>query len=255
MKNVSLNPDCTLLVSSCDRYEDLWEPYFSLLRAHWPDCPFPVMLITESKCPVIENVRPLCLGEGLDWSTLLSRALDQVETPFVLFTLEDFFLREQVNTTLLTSLLDDVKLGGFSMLRLIPRPGPTVILNQKNYGGIQSDAPYKVSTQAAFWEVQTLRQLLVPGEAAWQFEVNASARSSDLSGFFAVWRDALPYRHHVVERGKWFPWAYRKFSKMNIGVDGTARPIMTVSETVVWVIRKLLPPIIRYFPKKCTLKI
>ena len=41
--------DCTLLVNSCDAYSDLWEPFFKMLGVHWPDCPYPIVLNTESK--------------------------------------------------------------------------------------------------------------------------------------------------------------------------------------------------------------
>jgi hypothetical protein len=242
--------DCTLLVSSCDRYADLWEPYFSLLRMHWPDCPFPVALITESKRPDIASVRPLCLGAGLDWSTLLLCALDAVRTPYVLFTLEDFFLRHQVSTPGITALFDVFKQESLHMLRLTPRPGPTIDLKNMEYGGLEPSAPYRVSTQAAFWNVETLRQLLVSGETAWEFEINASVRSAELAGFVAVWREALPYRHHVVERGKWFPWDYWKFSQMNIGVDLAARPVMTVGETSRWIVGKILSPLVRRVPMR-----
>jgi len=232
--------DCTLLVSSCDRYADLWEPYFSLLRMHWHDCPFPVALITESKRPAIPNVRPLCLGNGSDWSTLLLKALDAVDTPYILLTLEDFFLRRPVDTAGVMKLYHEMQQKSLSMLRLIPRPGPTIVMGNIEYGGIAVGAPYKVSTQAAFWRSETLRQLLVSGETAWQFEVNGSKRIAELGGFAAVWRETLPYRHHVVERGKWFPWAYWIFSRMNIGVDPAARPVMTAGETSRWIIRKII---------------
>jgi len=217
---------------------------------YWPDCPFPVALITESKRPVIANVRPLCLGAGLDWSTLLLCALDVVRTPYVLFTLEDFFLRQQVCTPRITALFDDFKQESLHMLRLTPRPGPTIDLKNMEYGGFEPGAPYKVSTQVAFWNVETLRQLLVSGETAWEFEVNASVRSAELAGFFAVWREAIPYRHHVVERGKWFPWDYWKFSQMNIGVDLAARPVMTVGETSKWIIGKILSKLVRRVPMR-----
>lgn len=232
--------DCTLLVSSCDHYADLWEPYFSLLHMHWHDCPFPVALITENKHPSIPNVLPLCLGNGSDWSTLLLKALDAVDTPYILLTLEDFFLHRPVDTAVVVNLYYEMRQKSLNMLRLIPRPGPTIAMGNTEYGGIALCAPYKVSTQAAFWRSETLRQLLVSGETVWQFEVNGSKRSAELGGFAAVWREALPYRHHVVERGKWFPWAYWKFSRMNIGVDPTARSVMTVSETTKWIIRKII---------------
>jgi hypothetical protein len=237
--------DCTVLVSSCDRYADLWDPYFYLLRLHWPDCPFPVALITESKHSPIPDVRPLCLGNGLDWSTLLLNALNSVDTPYVLLTLEDFFLRRSVDTAGVMSLYHEMRRKSLRMLRLIPRPGPTNVMDNVEYGGIAVDAPFKVSTQAAFWHTETLRQLLVPGETAWQFEINGSLRSAEFEGFVAVWKEVLPYHHHVIERGKWFPWDYWKFSRMNIGVDPSARSIMTAGETMKWIFRKIIPTFLR----------
>lgn len=32
--------DVTVLVNSCDAYEDLWFPYFEFFRLNWPDCPY-----------------------------------------------------------------------------------------------------------------------------------------------------------------------------------------------------------------------
>jgi len=246
-----MNPlagNCTLLVSSCDAYADLWKPYFALLRLYWSDCPFAVSLITERERPLIPGVRALALGAGLDWSSLLLKALDGVETPYVLLTLEDFFLRQHVSTPRITALFDDFKQESLQMLRLTPRPGPTIDLKHTKYGGIGPNAAYKVSTQAAFWSVATLQQLLVSGETAAEFEINASVRSAELAGFVAVWRQALPYRHHVVERGRWFPWDYWKFSQMDIGVDLAARPVMTAGETSRWIIRKIISPLYQRLP-------
>jgi hypothetical protein len=248
----SRRPDlaCTLLVASCDRYADLWSPYFMLWRRYWPDCPFPVALITEELQPRIDGVRALALGAGMDWSTLMLRALEAARTPYVLLTLEDFFLRRAVDTGRILSLFEDVQRQDVRMLRLIPRPGPTEpIAVGAEYGAIAPDAPYRVSTQAAFWHVETLRSLLVPGESAWEFEWKGSARGAAVPGFFAVGKAALPYRHHVIERGKWFPWEARRFQRLGIGVDLAARPVMTRAEASRWLIGKALTPVVVRLPR------
>src|SRR5262245_55076537 len=130
-------PNCTLLVSSCDNYSDLWEPYFSLLKRHWPDVPFPVALITEEKRPEISGVRPLCVGSNLDWSTRLKRSIEAVGTPYVLLTLEDFFIRRRVDSARILSLFDEMQRRQLHMLRLIPRPGPTAAVENREYGVIE----------------------------------------------------------------------------------------------------------------------
>jgi hypothetical protein len=44
-----MSNDLSILVNSCDSYDDLWEPYFSLFHVQWADCPYPVYLNTETK--------------------------------------------------------------------------------------------------------------------------------------------------------------------------------------------------------------
>jgi len=243
------SPDCTLLVSSCDRYADLWRPYFSLLDLRWPDRPFPVALVTEAKEAGIPGVRSLQLGTGMDWSTLILRALDAVGTPWVLFTLEDFFLRGPTDSARIAALFETARRDDLQMLRLIPRPGPTTRIDGNDaYGWIDVGAPFRVSTQAAFWRVDVLRELIVAGESIWQFELHGSERSVRFDRFAGVWRSALPYRHHVVERGKWFPWDAWRFRRLDIGVDLDARPVMSASEAARWLINKSTGPLIRRMP-------
>ena len=46
--------DCSILVVSCDRYRDLWTPFFTLFQRYWPDCDMPVYLGTN--CAQVEGV-------------------------------------------------------------------------------------------------------------------------------------------------------------------------------------------------------
>ena len=41
--------DIALLVPSCDRYSDLWEPFFLNLKKKWPNLPFRVCLVANEK--------------------------------------------------------------------------------------------------------------------------------------------------------------------------------------------------------------
>ena len=38
----------TILVTSCDKYSDLWIPFIKLFRKFWSDCPYKLVLISES---------------------------------------------------------------------------------------------------------------------------------------------------------------------------------------------------------------
>lgn len=44
-----LENNCTLLVNSCDSYEDCWNGFFDLLLIQWQDFNMKVVLNTETK--------------------------------------------------------------------------------------------------------------------------------------------------------------------------------------------------------------
>lgn len=92
--------DVTILVNSCDLYEDTWYPFFKLLQIQWTDCPYRIVLNTETKkydCPFL-NVETINSSVALSWTARLKYVLNQIDTEFVLFFLEDFFLLESVRT-------------------------------------------------------------------------------------------------------------------------------------------------------------
>lgn len=234
----NLKSSCTLLVSSCDKYKDIWSPYFSLLDIYWKDCPFSKVLITEDEICVHPMVKSLRLGVGYDWSTLLLKALDQIDSKYIFFSLEDFFLRKKVDTTLILDALQFTIDNDLSMLRLIPRPGPDKpIVNGLGYGLINDSARYKVSTQAAIWRVDILRGLLRSGETIWEFEHNGSTRAAYIQGFVSVMNPYFPYGHHVIERGQWFPWEVVRCWINGVNIDLSARKVMPVHKVIFWWIK------------------
>ena len=44
MSKFNANSKCTIIVSSCDSYSDLWIPYLNLLKLYWPNCPYKINL-------------------------------------------------------------------------------------------------------------------------------------------------------------------------------------------------------------------
>jgi hypothetical protein len=171
----------------------------------------------------------------------LLRLLDTVLTPNVLLTLDDFFLRSLVDTPRMLRLLEAKTRENIDMLRLIPRPGPDRAgPHGTEYGIVSNEADYRVSTQAALWTTSMLRHLLLPDESIWAFEIEGTKRSRGKGTFACVYKSAFPYRHHVVERGKWFPWAAREFQIKGIAIDLKARRTMSSHEALVWCGKKAL---------------
>ena len=95
--NKTLNKNCAVIVSSCDAYSDLWNPFFNSFFRHWGDCSFPIYLLTESKECEIEHIRTIKAGLDTNWSDRLKFALSYVKTDRIILILEDFLLRSKVD--------------------------------------------------------------------------------------------------------------------------------------------------------------
>lgn len=244
--------DCTLFVPSCDAYSDLWTPFFALLDRFWADCPFPIVLGANKQEFAAPNVRVLHSGDEKNWSTQAIRQLGQLETPYVLMMLDDFFLRAPVSTEKVEQCLNFLREHKGHCLRLLPRPAPPQPAQQQNtsIGEIPAGTPYRVSTQGAIWKRDTLLELLREGESIWQFEMNGTQRSAAFpDGFYGVYTPALTYGHHVVQRGKWFRNEAAHFDKMNIGCDFSRRAVMTPKEMMQWRLGKLRGEIAKRLPR------
>jgi hypothetical protein len=232
--------DCALLVVSCDAYADLWNPFFTLLHRHWPDCPFPVYLGTGQLECNTAGVTVLRSDGGRDWSRCVLDYLEQLPQTHVLMTLDDFFIRQQVPTDKVLHCLKFAQAISSIQVRLIPRPPPTDRLaGESLIGESAAGSPYRLTAQAAIWNRTALHALLRPGESIWNFEHQGNARASaQPHGFYSVWHPVLPYQgqlaHHVVEKGKWLPHEKWIFARQKIGCDFTRRATLPLGQTLLY---------------------
>ncbi len=67
-----------VLVTSCDKYQDLWEPFFTLFFRYWQDCPYPVYLGTNHLKYDHERVKTIAVGDETDWSSDFRSMLEQI---------------------------------------------------------------------------------------------------------------------------------------------------------------------------------
>jgi hypothetical protein len=227
--------EISIVVLSCDRYSDLWKPFFSVFWKNWPDCPFPVYLLSNYQSFNHPQVNSVQIGEDLSWSKGLKQMLERIPTPYTLLFLEDFFLLAPVDTARVLSCFDALRELDGDMLRLKPDPGPNQqVEGFSSIGRIDIDSPFVISTQTAIWRREFLLKLLQEKESAWEFEVKGTERSRDIGkGLYCTWEPIFNYSH-VIERGKWFRWAAKHFGEMGIGCDFTRRPVMTIGDSLQW---------------------
>lgn len=83
---------------------------------------------------------------------------------------------------------------------------PDGISSNPLFGFYNRRSPYRVSA-VGFWKRDHLKQLLLPGENPWQFEIFGSYRSSFFDGYFCLRKNLFSFVQ-IVARGKIFREAY-----------------------------------------------
>lgn len=229
-----MTTDIAILIASCDKYQDLWSPFFTLFFKYWQDCPYPVYLGSNHLTYTDSRVKTITVGDDRDWSSGFRKMLEQIPHLYVIVLLEDYLLYQPVNTDKIRELASYMKNKRAGVLRLFPCPGPDVPCQENHeVGEIRKGAEYSLSLQAAIWDRQVLLSLLREGETPWQLEVLGSKRTNALNvPFLSVKRNnnhdyPIPYFCTAVVKGKWIPDAVKLCKKEGINIDLTVRPLQT----------------------------
>ena len=48
--------EVTIIVNTCDDYEDVWELFFCAFQEYWPGCKYQIVLNTESKNLCLDRI-------------------------------------------------------------------------------------------------------------------------------------------------------------------------------------------------------
>lgn len=222
-----------ILVCSCDKYEDVWNPMFEMFFKFWPDCPYDVYLLTNEKEYKHPRVKTLTTGEDVTWSISFRRALNQIEEKYVFIIMEDYILQSKVlNKDFMDALLYMEK-NNVDCFRTFPAPRPTVKIDSCGdfqLGKIEKNVPYRVCLQAGIWRRDYVLSVIDDKDSAWQFEYLGSKRSSkDGSYFVSVWdktpRLMLDYYCTGVIQGYWIKEAIDLCESNGVHVDTTHIPL------------------------------
>ena len=174
----------SILVLSCDLYESVWNPYFRLLQKNWSEHPTQVYLLTEEKdyrCDFM-NVKTIRAGKERTWSERLKFALSQIPSEYVLYTLEDYFIHEQVNNDGFQDAFDlmkrNAKWGGiwFHPIRR-DRTYPIVYDHRKAFLKTNRLHKGRTNMMVILYRKAFLEKLIVKPENAWAFESKSNIRS------------------------------------------------------------------------------
>lgn len=244
---------CAFLMSSCDTYEDLWEPFFECLDIYWKDIKCPVYLNTEYKRFVPQKKLHFSVttlnqtsNKTVSWSRRFIDVLERIEEEYVFLVLDDFFVCNEVDTPFFEEILDimdnDDTIASFQMCGTRKRNQDITSYSKNNkmeYKLIGKNG-WKTHFVPTIWRKSTLLKWLRPWESIWAFEECGSKRARRWNYAEKVYivenppiYDYLWIRDcSAVVNGKWI--AEREltdfFKKNSVLVDWSKRGKMTYDE-------------------------
>jgi hypothetical protein len=232
---MQINNNYSILVNSSDGFDDCWAPFFTLLQRYWPACDAKIYLNTEKKTCDYQGLDVTTTKvqgdsqERLSWSECLLKALDQIETPLVLYFQEDYFIHQSVRDDVIHHateyMIDHPEVGHVALTRHCSL-GPYEEHEESWLQVIRKNARYRISTQAALWRVDTLRSYLEAKENGWMFEIYGTWRAHKRDDIFLSTRwdeasggPAIDYLHTGIVKGKWLRDIVPVFEKNEIHVN------------------------------------
>ena len=223
--------DFTILVNSCDDYQDAWEPFFRLLKIQWPECEkYDIMLSTHSliyNCDFL-NIKTITSGNK-PWSTRLWNSLQHINTEFVLFFLEDQFLQKPVNVEWLNKSVEFMKSypdTGVIILRHTPKQNKEY--DEDFFPREEVSIDFRIVGMVAIYRKDYLLKILRQHENVWEFEKYASIRSKRYKERVLQYNNRNPeifvYNDEEesglgIKHGKWLPKNKELFEKYGIEVN------------------------------------
>jgi hypothetical protein len=236
-----MSSDTAILILSCDKYADAWQPFFDLFHKFWPDCEFPVYLGTNEKSFNSPTVKVIHSGKAADWSTDTKNILEQIPEKYIIVLLEDYFLQNPVDKSWLKECVNYMKENDAAFMRIasfrkdhFPMYAFDIDERHPRFGINRKNTSYRVNLQGGIWNTKDLIALIKEGESPWEFEVKGSERSNASEKLFAgivesAERDILtgpvPYLCTAITKGTWMREAIELCKKEKIHLDLTIRPV------------------------------
>ena len=224
---------CAVLVSSCDKYEDAWLPFFSLVKKYWKGMDYPFYLNTETKkvgeIAGVEITTVNCPEKNCSWSKRLIGALKKIPSKYVIFMLEDFFLMSKVEQNEIDRAISLMDLNK-NIANVNFGYGKDILSDEyiaDNYAKRSRKTSYYLNAQAAVWRKKALINVLSPYESAWQFELYGSERAKLYPYDFIIKKDDIPvFDYHTqlnfnlgIQKGMWMTGNVEFFEKEGIAVN------------------------------------
>lgn len=229
-EQVKIN-NLTIVVSSCDKYSVLWEPFFEFLFEHWSSLNtynnIPIILVSNDKNFPNPRVTVIKSGKELGWSGNVEDAVNHVQTKYILYLQEDYFITRKVLEDKILEVINSMEANNLDYVEITEDyfdslkdemqevPGSNLIKLKDHKRG------FLTSLQASIWNKQTLKEFLhkePKDHKIWDFE-KIKLQDNHKFAFYTATPKPIYYLN-IMKRGainaRAYSWLYYRGFDMNL---------------------------------------
>ena len=227
----------TVLINSCDKYADAWYPFFRFIDLFGGDLKqYPFAIAAERKDFSYDglDVRVLHYRTNRPWGERLLAEVSHIETEFIFFVIEDFFLLKPLDNELFRVAMDYMENNPDVGFMNVYNKGDESI-DKYEFREIDPNVR-RIYVNTSIWRKSYFISLLRKHESIWDFERYSCFRARNLPFRCVLFAANHPcYYYHQpsavsngnavrgggygIVRGKWLPSNVELFKKYDIDVD------------------------------------
>ena len=217
----------SIFVPSCDKYSDVWKPFFDIFFQEWKKCPYDIYLGNNCCDFLYEGVHTISIGDDKGWGDGVIKMLQAVPTQYVLMIFDDLFIINNIDQDRIENLFSFMIEHNADCMRLNTAPIPSKRYDKANkIGQIRKCDPYCISAQVAIWKKETLLSLIKPNYTPWDFEFKGSKdeyKNNHL--LLGVYNPAI-ITLNMIEKGKWQRSSIEYFETQGMHIDLSSREVI-----------------------------
>lgn len=178
--------DCITLVHSGDRNNHLWEYWKYYFDMYWDFSRMNVIFLSENKTIDYNKVITKTTG-NVSWSKGLKTELNNINSKYIIYMHEDYFLTAKVDFDVLEEILTHMRKRNIKLVKCCGKTGgyssaysdfkPTDMkVGDKYLQKYSNKTDYLISHQPSIWNKKFFNSTLKWEESPWSHEINGTIR-------------------------------------------------------------------------------
>lgn len=222
-----------IVVFSCDKNNDLWEPFYHCMEKYYPNHPKIIYKTEQIDNPYYETISknyPMS-----EWTKGIRKTLDEIDDDLILFMADDMFIRKPVDKKRIDYTVEMIKqlpnAACFNYEKSFDSTDLTTNIEgfkKRNKGSL-----YEVSLMCGLWKKEALSKILSVDCSPWDIECNNNGYGYEFyinSEDFIIDWGYETWKHAGIKQGKWCREAKDFFDKEGIKIDYEKRGFASLEE-------------------------